>query len=292
MARPEKHNADYFSHDKDMRNDPKVKALRKKFKDGYSVWNMLLELLTATDFFVLELTPLNYELMAGDFDVEAEILEQIVAYCIKIELLKCEENKIYSCGLKKRLQPVIDKRNNVKQKFLQQKLNEEDVSSIQNTQSKVKYSKVKEIKNIVVEEDAAEAEIFEEKIEEIQNEELESLPAEFSLNEEEFFAAEKFLKSHSIFGLVQMQHKLDEKECLVFFRVFFEQKSAFGELVNKKPLDVMKHFYSWVPKYKRAQSETKTKQFNSKPSSNRFDKLQETFNSVQNPYLTNGTSAV
>ena len=31
MARPKRYNADYFSHDSGMRDDPKVKALRNKF---------------------------------------------------------------------------------------------------------------------------------------------------------------------------------------------------------------------------------------------------------------------
>ena len=37
MARPKKLNAEFFSHDVDMRNDLKVKALRKRFgHKGYS----------------------------------------------------------------------------------------------------------------------------------------------------------------------------------------------------------------------------------------------------------------
>lgn len=38
MARPNKNNAEYFSHDADMRNDVKVKALRRRFSHtGYAV---------------------------------------------------------------------------------------------------------------------------------------------------------------------------------------------------------------------------------------------------------------
>ena len=47
MARPKKNNADYFPHDADMRNDPKIRALRRKFGlKGYAIWNMFLESLT------------------------------------------------------------------------------------------------------------------------------------------------------------------------------------------------------------------------------------------------------
>ncbi|MBL4705443.1 MAG: DUF4373 domain-containing protein [Flavobacteriales bacterium] len=44
MARPLKNNADYFSHDNNMRNDKKILAVRRKYgSDGYSVWCMILE---------------------------------------------------------------------------------------------------------------------------------------------------------------------------------------------------------------------------------------------------------
>lgn len=263
MARPKKENADYFSHDKDMRNDPKIRALRKKFKQGYSVFNMLLEVLTGSDNFFIELSEIEIELLAGDFDEEAEILTQIIDYCVKVKLLLKEENRIYSCGLKKRLQPVIDKRNIAEQRFLEQKLKTTGVSVTETTQSKVKYSKVKESKDnnsnyypstteVVAEVEVLDYQKNEKKIIEEKQPEL---PVDFVLDEEEFAAAEKFLKSHSIFNLVQMQHGTDPPTTTSYFRVFYEQKKAFGELKNKQPIEVLKHFYQWVPKYKRALQE-------------------------------------
>lgn len=153
MARPKKENAEYFSHDANMRNDPKVKALRKKFQDGYAVYNMFLEYLTDCVLFEVEMTDLEFEILSGDFDVDVEILKEILDYCIKIGLLIKSENVFFSNGLKKRLQPVLDKRNNAKTKFLQQKLGKEIqetqknlVSVTEKTQSKVKESKGKESK--------------------------------------------------------------------------------------------------------------------------------------------------
>lgn len=50
MARPQKNNADYFSHDNSMRNNRKIKALRTKHGVfGYGVWCMLLEYLTSCE---------------------------------------------------------------------------------------------------------------------------------------------------------------------------------------------------------------------------------------------------
>ena len=44
MARPKKNNAEYFTHDADMRNDVKIKALRRNFPTqgmpyGITCWN-------------------------------------------------------------------------------------------------------------------------------------------------------------------------------------------------------------------------------------------------------------
>ena len=50
MARPKKQYCDYFSHDRDMRNHRKIKALRTKFGvNGYAVWVMILEVLTGNN---------------------------------------------------------------------------------------------------------------------------------------------------------------------------------------------------------------------------------------------------
>ena len=57
MARPIKNNADYHSHDSNMRNDIKIKALRRKYKlAGYAIYNMLLEVLTNAEYFEYEWT--------------------------------------------------------------------------------------------------------------------------------------------------------------------------------------------------------------------------------------------
>jgi hypothetical protein len=237
MARPKKDNAEYFSHDKDMRNDPKIKALRRKYREGYMVFSMLLEVLTGSDFFTIDFTPMQVELLAGDFDVDPEVLEQIVEYCVKINLLKREENLIYSCGLRKRLQPVLDNRNAVKQRFLDKKLQNKDVSKTENTQSKVKYSKVKE-SNIVVEEVIGDPAEILKKIEE-----------EIFIDEDEMEAALKFLRKHTMYEIVQQHNSLDPGGTDDHFRIFYTQKKGFGELTGKTPNDLVRNFYYWVPKY-------------------------------------------
>ena len=151
MARPKKLNADYFSHDSDMRNDPKLKALRRKFGiQGYAIWNMMLEILTDSDFFEYEWTDLNIELLSGDFDVEPELLKEIIDYCIRLKLLQKEENLIFSEKMKQRFETLLSKRNRERNTYKEEKPTtktpKERVSDNENPQSKVKESKGEESK--------------------------------------------------------------------------------------------------------------------------------------------------
>lgn len=163
MARPKKNNADYFTHDADMRNDPKIRALRKRYSHmGYAVWSFLLEYLTDCDFFRVEWSELNVELLAADFDVAADELREVVDYCVKLGLLTIEEDKFLTCEkLQERMKPLVEKRirrneakadadnlrsENVEQKeFSEKKPPIKEVSDSQNPQSKVKESKVNNI---------------------------------------------------------------------------------------------------------------------------------------------------
>lgn len=155
MARPKKKNADYFPHDSDMRNDPKVKALRRKFGFiGYSVWSMLLEVLTDSDYFEYKWNDLNIELLAGDFDLEPEVLKEIVDYCITIKLLSIESDILYTEKLKERFDTLLSRRSvdrkRKDEEFSTRKTPNKEVFHSENPQSKVKESKVKESKvNII-----------------------------------------------------------------------------------------------------------------------------------------------
>lgn len=112
MARPQKNNAEYFSHDADMRNDVKVKALRRKFQHkGYAVWCFILESLTDGEYFEIDYNELNRELLAADFDVSVEDLEEIVDYCCKVGLLQLTEDQhLYSEAHQRRFSSLMEKR--------------------------------------------------------------------------------------------------------------------------------------------------------------------------------------
>ncbi|UBZ15348.1 DUF4373 domain-containing protein [Flagellimonas marinaquae] len=151
MPRPKKYNADYFSHDADMRNDPKIKALRRKFGlPGYAVWNMMLEILTDSDFFEHEWNELSMELLAGDFDVEPEFLKEVIEYCFLLKLLKNEEDKIFSEKMKDRFESLLDRRNRdvkrKKEEFSTGKTPKEGDIQEESTQRRLKETKGEENK--------------------------------------------------------------------------------------------------------------------------------------------------
>lgn len=115
MARQNIQDGDYyaavfFSHDADMRNDIKIKALRRKYQHkGYAVWCFLLEAFTDSDNFEIEYGEITKELLAADFDVPVEELTEIVEYCEKIGLLQEEDGKLFSIAQKRRFKEAFDR---------------------------------------------------------------------------------------------------------------------------------------------------------------------------------------
>lgn len=137
MPRPIKNNADYFPHDADMRNDTRIKALRRKFGiEGYGIYCMLIELLTDSDFFQFKNDSLSIELLSGDFDIDPEKLTAILQYLAQLDLIQiATETNVITCkSLDKRMEALLSKR----------KRDRDGVFAGENTQSKVKESKVKE----------------------------------------------------------------------------------------------------------------------------------------------------
>ena len=152
MSRPKKNYCDYFSHDRDMRNHRKIKALRTKFGIiGYGIWVMFLEFLTGNDNNVFKNNDVELELLSGDFGVSVEEIKQVLDYCIKMNLLVENEGLIYSESLDERLISVYKKRSRSKafseqqpRKSGQFDVHNAAVNGVSVTESP--QSKVKEIK--------------------------------------------------------------------------------------------------------------------------------------------------
>ncbi len=133
MGRPKRDTAPWFKHDNGMRNDPKVKALRRKFGlEGYAVYCMMIEKMTGTDGFFDVENPEFIELSAGDIEIDPALLQSIIDYCVVVKLLIREPrddgqgNNLYSRRLKDDMQIVIDARNSDLKYIRRRKLTEEN----------------------------------------------------------------------------------------------------------------------------------------------------------------------
>lgn len=115
MARPLKNSCDYFPHDADMRNHRKIKALRNKFgPEGYAVWCMYLEYLTGAEGNQAEYSALEFELLSGDFGIEARKVREIIDYARQLHLLQLNDGLLGSTSLDERLEPVYVKRGRMR----------------------------------------------------------------------------------------------------------------------------------------------------------------------------------
>lgn len=102
--------AKYFAHDADMRNDIKIKALRRKYgHKGYAVWCFVLETLTDSDGFEVDYNEITQSLLAADFDLTTDELAQIVEYSTQIGLLTVDDGRLYCKTLNRRFDEINQK---------------------------------------------------------------------------------------------------------------------------------------------------------------------------------------
>ena len=162
MGRPKNNSAEYFSHDADMRNDVKVKALRRRFSHtGYAVWNYILETLTDSENFELDFREVNRELLAADYELSVEELTEIVEYACRIDLLQLSEDGtvLFSAAHKRRFAQLLERRSKLSQagkKGMASRWNNanEDITpnkEVITQDSKEKETKVKESKGKKIE---------------------------------------------------------------------------------------------------------------------------------------------
>lgn len=162
MGRPKKLGCEYFSHDADMYNHRKIKALRQKYGvAGYGIWCMFLEILCASANNEWHSSDEEYELLSGDFGVTVTEIHQVLDYCQQLKLLQNENCFIYSKTMDERLESVWSKRkanggygklkHGTSALYVTEKTQteaNEKVSVTESTQSKVKESKVNKTNKI------------------------------------------------------------------------------------------------------------------------------------------------
>jgi hypothetical protein len=147
-GRNKREAADYFSHDSDASTDEKIVYLESLFgHKGYAVYFKFLERMARSDGFELEWNDIKKAIYAAEFNISVTEIDLIVTECCRKEIkaFQIDDGKLFSVGLKKRMQPLIDKRNYNRSKYKEKKA--ASISVTEMTQSKVKESKVKNKEN-------------------------------------------------------------------------------------------------------------------------------------------------
>lgn len=75
------------------------------------MWCYLLESIAHSENFILPYTPIDRELLVADFDLdEIEELDEIVKYCVKLNLLQLRNDTLQCDKLCERMKPLIERR--------------------------------------------------------------------------------------------------------------------------------------------------------------------------------------
>ncbi len=139
-GRNRKNIAEYFSHDADASSDEKIIFLESQFGHmGYAVYFKFLERMTRSDNFELEWNDIKKAIYASEFRISVTEIDQIVSECCRNEIkaFQIEEGKLFSAGLKKRMQPLLEKREYNRQKYEEKKTKENSNLCISVTENSV-----------------------------------------------------------------------------------------------------------------------------------------------------------
>lgn len=151
MARPKKEGMDYFPHDTDAVNDEKVEALRMLYgNDGYAFYFILLERIYRSKNAELDVSDAEtLQILSRKVGIQKDLFDRILETCLKRDCFDSaayeERGVLTSNGIKKRVAPVIEKRETMRQKYVSSNKEVSDSETLQKP-DKVKESKGKESK--------------------------------------------------------------------------------------------------------------------------------------------------
>lgn len=104
-----KKDAYYFSHDSNARHDPKIIKLRTKHGlEGYGFYFCLLEIMRESADYFIDFDDL--ETVSFQLNISHEKATEIIKSCIKVKLLKQDQNKLISESFISRMHEVDEMR--------------------------------------------------------------------------------------------------------------------------------------------------------------------------------------
>ena len=112
-GRNRRDTADYFSHDSDASSDEKIVYLESLFgHTGYAVYFKFLERMVRSKNFEIEWNDVKKTIYAKEFSISVTEIDRIITECCRkeIEAFNIVDGKMFSPGLKKRMQPLLEKR--------------------------------------------------------------------------------------------------------------------------------------------------------------------------------------
>jgi len=157
VGRNKSYSADYFSHDADASSDEKIMYLESKFgHTGYAIYFKLLERMARSDNFEICWDEIKISIYASEFGISVTEIKKFIKECCRKEIkaFVLKHKKLYSNGLKKRMKPLIEKREYNRKKYeektnnknnkLHNSVTETMLKVTETTQSKGKERKGKE----------------------------------------------------------------------------------------------------------------------------------------------------
>lgn len=144
MARPKKEGMDYFPHDTDAVNDEKIEALRMLYdNDGYAFYFILLERIYRSKDGELDVSDAEtIQILSKKVAVSTEKFSKMLETSFKWGCFEREDYEergvLTSNGVKKRMAPVLEKRNKMRAQY------KEDVSDAETPQKPDKGKERKE----------------------------------------------------------------------------------------------------------------------------------------------------
>ncbi|HEY4326133.1 MAG TPA: Lin1244/Lin1753 domain-containing protein [Mucilaginibacter sp.] len=213
----------YFSHDYGSRNDPKlIKVLMKLGQAGKGVYWDLVEMLYEQDG---QLTLVEIESYAFALRVDCDIIRSLVN---DFNLFETDGEFFWSASVNRRLDQRKEKSDKAA-KSANERWSKPKNSNAMRTQSDsnaIKESKVNNNK---------------EKDNKENNTSEKLVVVDFEV------ANNFFIESRNC-RVLQEINKIPQDDISIYFKRFFDEKIDIGELNNKSPGDIVKHFTMWLPK--------------------------------------------
>ena len=94
----------YFPHDQDARNDPKIKALIRKYSIlGYAYYFITIEIMRSEKGYCIKDKPYIWDSISGEFGISVDEVKEFFDLCVELDLFERDGDFFFSPSLLKRM---------------------------------------------------------------------------------------------------------------------------------------------------------------------------------------------